>query len=334
MRRERYLIGFGVVLVALAAVAPLTVPGATAELPDEPARPGPVDLTEMAISPGEIRGGTADLQIRSRLAHSRNPTPNVTVRFRAYDAESGLLVAEQTAELGTVEGSQAVNETLTVDREGGYVLETTVFSDGEAVDRTRREVAGMSALRPPYADSAAQFADRAGVEPLSVAVEDVGENRTTLSLTAAITNGGDEPTEDLRVEFVLRGADSNLVADKTTVTVGEIRPGRTNEVSGTVSISTNFNYFVDAVLYRDGVIVDSAASVANLDPEETISANRTTRDVSFDVQDFAGEDRPDSTPAPEAEATVTETSTPGFGIAVALAALTLAGLLARRRTNE
>lgn len=285
----------------------------------------------MAISPGEVRGGTADLQIRARIAHDRNPTPNVTVRFRAYDAESGLLTAEQTVELGTVRDGQAVNGTLTVDREGGYVLETTVFRDGQRVDRESREVSGMEALRPPYADSQARFADRAGVQPLTVAVESVGDNRTTLSLTAQVTNGGDEPTDDLRVVFLLRGADSNLVADKTTVGADEIRPGRTSEVTGTVSVSTNFNYFVDAVLYRDGVIVDAAASVANLDPEETISANRTTRDVAFDVSDFAGGDQDTPREEPDAtEAEATQTSTPGFGLAVAVVAVAAAGLLARR----
>lgn len=335
MRRERYLVGAGVVLLLAATLAPVLVPGALAEVPDDPRRPGPVHVSEMAISPGEIQGATADLQLRTRIEHARNPTPNVTVRYRAYDAESGLLVAEQTKKLGTVKRSQAVNGSLTVDREGGYVLETTLFRDGDVVDRTRRQVSGMEALTPPYADSQTRFADSAGVQPLSVAVESVGDNRTTLSIRAALTNGGDEPTGDLRVAFVLRGADSNLVADETSVTVDEIRPGRTEEVSATVDVSTNFNYYVDAVLYRDGVIVDSAVSVANLDPQETISPNRTTRDIEFDVSDFAGQDEGE-TPAPEAtqEDAITETGGPGFGAVLAVVGVALAALLAVRGRND
>lgn len=313
-------------------LAPAVIPGAGATVEPEPVRPGDVDVSEMAIQPGEVRGATAELILRTRLDHRGNPTPNVTVRFRAIDAESGLIAAEREVPLGTVSEGRAVNGTLTVDREGGYVLETTVFHDGERTSVERREVSGMAALRPPYADSDARFADRPGVPSVLVSVDSVENNRTTLSLAAAVTNGGDELTEDLRVTFVLRGANSNLVADRAEATVGAVQPGRTTEVTGTVEVPTETNYFVDVILYRDGVIVDTAQAVANLDPEERIAANETVRDVEFDVRDFEADDPEDrQTAAPEATAGQTETSTPGFTAAVAVVAVLAAALFARRR---
>lgn len=325
VRRHRLLVGLGLLLVVGGVVTPVVFPGVQAEVTDDPVRPGPVDVTEMAIEAGEVRGATADLLVRTRLGHDRAPTPNVTVRFRAYDAESGLIAAERTVELGTVDSSRAVNGTLTVEREGGYVLETTVFGDGETISRERREVSGMAALRPPYADSDAAFADRPGVPAVLVSVDSVENNRTTLSLSAAVTNGGDTAAEELRVAFVLRGAASNLVAGRADTIVGSVTPGRTTEATTTVEVPTNVNYFVDVILTRDGVVIDTAQSVANLDPEERISANETVRDVEFDVSEFASQE----TPAPEdARATETvQTSTPGFTAAVAvIALLTVAGL--------
>ncbi|MFC7071271.1 DUF7490 domain-containing protein [Halobaculum lipolyticum] len=334
MTRERRLVAAAtaVLLVALLGVA--VGPGVLANPDaDEITRPGRVSIAESpAIDPGATDGATAELTLHTRIGHGGNPTENVSVRYRAYDAESGLLTTETTVDLPTLTGDRSVplNTTIEVPREGGYVIETVVFRDGQVVDRDRTQVSGLEAL-----GTAVRFTRSDAVPPLSVSVAavDADANRTTLSVAASLTNRGAEATDDLRVEVILRQAESNLVAARTSTTAGDIGPGRTADATSELTVPSGYNYYVDAAVYRDGVLVDTARSVANLDPTETIAANETRREVEFEVGDFAGgDDAPERTEAPRA--TETSMSAPGFGPVVALVALLAAALLAVRRTRS
>ncbi|SHG57859.1 DUF7490 domain-containing protein [Halobaculum gomorrense] len=336
MSRERRLTAGAVAVLLVALLGVAVVPGVLADpSADGPVRPGRVSIAESpAIAPEEVDGATATLRLHTRIGHAGNPTDNVSVRFRAYDAESGLLTAERTVELEELTGDRSVpvNATIEVPREGGYVIETVVFRDGRVVDRDRTRVSGLAAL-----GTEVHFTESEAVPPLSVSVASVDEeaNRTTLTVAASLTNGGESASDRLRVEVVLRQAESNIVAARQSTTVSGIGPGRTADATVEVTVPSDYNYYVDAAVYRDGVLVDTARSVANLDPTETISANMTTREVEFEVSDFAGDDGSQEERATEAAArTETATATPGFGPAVAVAALAGAALLARRRTRQ
>ena len=332
MRFERTLAAAAVALLVVTAATVFVVPGALADPDEGVTRPGRVDVTEVSVAPGEVRGGTADLRLLTRIDHRGPPTPNVTVRFRAYDAESGLLVAERRRAAGQLTDDQSVqlNGTLRVPREGGYLLETTLYQDGQEVDQRTRRVSGVAALTPPYAVSPVAFTDRAALPPVAVSVASADDNRTRLRLTASLANGGDDPSGDLRVAFRLRQAESNLQTARATETVGRIEPGRTGEATAEVSVPTGYNYYVDAVLYRDGVVIDTARAVANLDPQERISAEETVRDVEFDVEDFEPTERrqPEATEPASAQ---TSSGAPGLGPVVAVAALLAAATLVVRR---
>lgn len=335
MSRERLLAAAAAGVLAIALLAALVGPGVLASpAEDDPVRPGHVSVEEVAVAPGEVSGATAELRLHGRIDHGGNPTENVTVRYRAYDAESGLLTDERTVDVGTMEGdgSVPVNATLRVDREGGYELETVVFRDGERVDRSSTEVRGVNALAPAYAETDVRFTESDVVPPLAVSVDSVEDDRTTLRVAASLTNGGDGESGDLRVELVLRQADSNLVADRASVDAGAIRPGRTANADATLTVPSEYNYYVDAALYRDGVLVDSARSVANLDPRETISANETEREVEFEVGDFT-DDEPERGGSEDAARRETDVNTPGFTAALAVVALLASALLARRRSE-
>ncbi|MFC7098263.1 DUF7490 domain-containing protein [Halobaculum marinum] len=335
MSRERRLAAgaAAVVLVALLGVA--AIPGVLANpAAEDLTRPGHVHIAESpAIDPGEVDGATATLTLHTRIGHAGNPTDNVSVRYRAYDAESGLLATERTVELDELTGERSVpvNTTIEVPREGGYVIETVVFRDGQVVDRDRTQISGLEAL-----GTEVRFTDSDAVPPLAVSVAsvDADANRTTLSVAASLTNRGTEPSGDLRVEVILRQAESNLVAAREETTASGIGPGRTADATTELTVPSDYNYYVDAAVYRDGVLVDTARSVANLDPTETISANETRRDVEFEVGDFAGDDDGAQARTEAPAATETSTATPGFGPVVALVALLAAALLAVRRTRS
>ena len=332
MQRETPLAAAAVVVVAVALLVAALVPGVLADPVDERLRdPGPVRVTDLPISTASVGGDAATLHVEANLQHYGNPTPNVTVLFRAVDSDSGLVETTQTVDVGDVSGEREVTASanLTVEREGGYRIETIVYADGQRIDSGSRTVSGLEALVPAYAQTDVRFADSSALQPVSVSIEqaDAGENRTRLALTAALTNEGGNVSENLSVTFVLRQAASNVVAARESVSVGQIRPGRTATAETTVAVPGDYNYYVDAVLWKDDVLVDSAQSVANLDPTETISANQTRRDVEFDASDFesGGRDEPNATPGGTASA-----DAPGFGVLAGVLALLASALLARR----
>lgn len=348
MKLEKTVVAAAIGVVVVSVVAAAVVPDALADTADEPLRPGNVDIEEVPISPGEITGETATLAVEPRLTHRGNPTDNVTVLFRAIDSESNLIETEHTIDVGTLRGDREtpVRANLTVDREGGYGIETIVFRDGQRVDVSGRQVSGLEALTPAYADSNIEFAESTALQPVSVGIGSTDEGSATLDLSAALTNQGDQPAGDLELTFTVRQAESNVVTDRVTVSVGDIRAGRTSTVDASASVPEEYNYYIDAVIWRDGVHVDSAQSVANLDPSERISPNTTERDVEFEASDFesgsggddgemSGDGAMSADDGSAGDRTSEETSeeTPGFSAVVGVVALLATALLARRRSQ-
>ena len=336
MNRETPLAAAAVGLAAVALLAAAVVPGVLADPTDGRfANPGHVAIREVAIdrTPVEVTAETATLTVRTDLSHRGNPTENVSLRVRAVDAESGLVATTRTVAVGTLrdEGEVTVSTNLTVPREGGYRIEAVVYRDQRRVDEAAREIRGLEALTPPYARTSVRFAESETLPAVSFSVAETGQNRTTLALDAWLTNGGDEASQNLSVTFVLRQADSNIVAARETVPVDGVRPGRTTFVSTRVTLPWAYNYYIDAVLWKDGVIVDTARSAANLDPMETISVNQTQTEVELRVSDFETDGESEKrTPAAAGRGTTSQ-DTPGFGPAVAVTALLAVALLARVR---
>ncbi|GGL30329.1 PGF-CTERM sorting domain-containing protein [Halarchaeum grantii] len=329
MNAERALLGGATALVALSLVAALAVPGALAP-PDRDRPPARIAYTEMTVAPTAVAGDTVTLGVTNYVTHDGGPARNVTVLTRAIDLESGFVATSATASLGTLTtgGERAPTATLTVERSGGYRIETVVYENGSRVATGHRSVRGVGALTPAYARSPIRFHEFAGgvIPTVAVAVREAGDERTTLDVAAHVTNTGGE-SEPVTVEYVARQADSNLVADRASVAVSDVASGHTVTPNATLAVPSDYNYYVDAILRKDGVIVDSTTAAANLDPSRTLSVNETTRDVELDVSDFETE-REGGKPS----RTTTETSggTPGFGVPAALAALAGVALLARR----
>ncbi|WP_115864599.1 DUF7490 domain-containing protein [Halorussus litoreus] len=340
MKRETMLAGGAAVVVAIALVAAAAVPGAIAVSEDDPVRPGHLSIQEVAISPGEVTGGTATLSVDTRLEHSvvssNSESENVTMRVRAVHLESGLVETTAEAAVPTISGEREVSvvQNLTVERAGGYRIETVVYRDGERIAEGQKSVRGVGTLTPAYADTDVRFHWQGsdGLPPVEYTVASAEGNRTTLNVSTFLTNEGDVPSEELRVVFTVRQADSNIVADRRAVAVGAIRPGRTASPGAELAVPEGYNYYLDAVLWKDGVIVGTARSVANLNPTETLEANETVREVGIEVGDFEDDQREDDRP----ERTTSERDggaggVPGFTPVVALLALVGGLLLARRR---
>jgi PGF-CTERM protein len=335
MNRETLLAVAIAAVVAASAVAAAAVPGALAEPESDDVRPSYLDIEELSISPGEVSGATATLSVETRLDHRGGDDENVTVLARAVHLDSGLVETTDETAVPTISGDRevAVVQNLSVERSGGYRIETVVFRDGERVAEGRKEVRGVGTLTPAYAETDVRVHWLGGELPaVEYSVADADGNRTALNVSTSLTNEGDADSEQLRVVLTARQADSNIVADRTTVRVGSIAPGRTASPSAELVVPDGYNYYLDAVLWKDGVVVGTARSAANLNPTETLAVNETVREVGVEVSDFERDDD-----APRRETTGAgydaggDGGIPGFTAVGALAGLLGAILLARRQ---
>lgn len=329
---ERALLLGAVALVLLSVVGAAVVPDAV-EAPTDPERPSALDIEEVTIAAESVSGASVTLAVEAAVAHRGGPAENVTVRFRAIDLESGLLETSREVAVSAIRGDRErqVTGELTVPRSGGYRIETVVYHDDRRVATAAKAVSGVGTLRPAYAQTPVAFHESTTDQPVvEYSIVEAGGDRTTIRVQVYLTNTGDDPAGGLQLALKARQADSNIVAADADVVVGEIRPGRTVTPSAELTVPSEYNYYLDAQLWTDGVLVGSARSAANLDPTETVSVNETRRDVGLEVRDF--ERTPAERPRRETEAAETG-GQPGFTAPLAAAAVLVAiGILARRRS--
>jgi len=338
VRRETLLTG-GVVVVVLAMLIGATaVPGALSE-PQDDVRESYLDLRETTIEPASVDGQTVTLSIDARLSHRGGPAENVTVETRAIDADTGLVATTTRRSVGEIEGERevSVRSNITVERAGGYRIDTIVYEDGNRVKTGQQSVQNVDALTPAYARSTVTFQrfENAGVplDSITYRIDGVSDNRTTLNVSVYVTNAGNDQSDDLSLRLRARQADSNVIADESIVRVGQIRPGRTEIVRTQLTVPDGYNYWLDGMLLSDGVIVGTESSPANLHPTERLQENETRQEVGFQSSDFE-RDRPEEREMDGPQQT-TAGEGPGFTALVGLIAVLASVLLiARRQTNE
>lgn len=334
MRRELLLAGAIGVLALMLGVGAVAVPGVLAE-PSEDVRQSHLDMRQPYVEASDINGETVTLSLSNRLEHRGGTAENVTVETRAIDTETGLVTATERQSLGDISGDRDVAFTtnITVERDGGYRIETDIYADQRRETGHRGTVSNLEALVPPESQSAVGFHEfdneNTPLEAIAYRIERVRDNRTTLNVTTYLTNTGDDPAGGVELRLRARQADSNVVADASTIRVGEIRPGRTATVSTELTVPDGYDYWLDGILSSDGVIVATESSVADLDPTEELEPDVERTETGFQSGDFAEEPEPAMTEM-EAEAT-SGGGGPGFTAIMALVAL-VAVVAARRYT--
>ncbi|SDR35461.1 DUF7490 domain-containing protein [Natronobacterium texcoconense] len=294
MNRELALSGAAFVVVAL-ALATLALSGAVAD-PAEPDTAAELDghasLLEVTIAADEVSGETVALEVDSHLQHHGGPVSNVTIVHRATDTETGLVEETTDHEVGTLDGEVETTATATVDvpRDGSYEVETFVYVDGTRTESTSHRVSGVDALTPAYADSSVEFhrfgdgGVLADVPAIEYSVADASDGGATLEVTSYLTNEGDERATDLEVELKARQAGSNVVADASTVSVPAVQPGETVTPAAELEVSDEYEYYLDAVLWLDGTIVETDRALADLRPDGEDGES------SFETADFEDDD--------------------------------------------
>ena len=345
MNRES-LLAVATLVVVVGALTTLALAGAVSD-PDQAKTAGTVEntgevsLVELTIGTDEVTGGTATLAVDTYLEHRGGPVSNVTVVHRAIDTKTGLVedTTERTVETLTDDGEVVVSSTVDVPRKSGYEIETFVYRDGRRTESASHTVEGVGSLTPAYADTDVEFhrfggGSLADVPAIGYSIESSTADTATLAVRSYLTNTGDGTESDLELEVKARQADSNVVADTATVELSAIESGKTASPSVDLTVPQGYDYYLDAVLWRNGTIVGTDRAAANLGPG-TLSVNETTSDGGLEVSDFSntGGSGTDDGSAADGDETSDDASadqTPGFGIAVAVTALLATIALARR----
>lgn len=270
----------------------------------EDMRPSYLSITDVALTAESVTGETVTLGVELRLNHRGTTAENVTVIYRAVDLDSGLVETTAETAVDPIDGDRevTVTESLKVSRDNGYRIKTLVYHDGQRDERATTEVRGLNTLTPAYAETPVTFHRQSefpyhgnadALPPVDYRIDSVDGEQVTLETRTHLTNGGDEPSGGLTVEFRLRQADSNIVAAETSVSIAEIDPGRTETPTALLIVPNGYNYYIDVILWNDGVVVGTERGVANLDPDNRLEANNTETEVGLDVSDFETDrDRP------------------------------------------
>ncbi|WP_135534823.1 DUF7490 domain-containing protein [Halostella pelagica] len=336
MKREQILIGATVAVVATAVLLAALSPAALAPPDEELQTEGDsrLGIEEVRIAPGDVSSGTATLTVETRLRHRGSAAENVTVLLRAVDTERGIVKTTREFDVGTVSGDRetAIEGGVTVPRSGNYRIETVVFADGQRVSEGHTDVGGVGSLHPVVF----QEFDDAGMAALpsvEYSVSDAGENRTSLDVAAYVTNSDTERAESVDVVLVARQAESNIVADRETVKVGSIASGRTVTPNASLTVPDGYNYYLDAMIFRDDVLITSTRAPATLAPGQNFSAPIDEGGDELEVGEFEADDgttTEETTPHDGDSPRSGGDGQPGFGVAAALVAVVCAALLIRR----
>lgn len=352
MNRES-LLAVATLVVVTGAVTTLALAGAVSdpgesETAADVESAGHVSLAELTISADEVTGGTATLAVDTYLEHRGDPVTNVTVVHRATDTKTGLVEATTERDVETLaDGSEVVvSDTVSIPRKSSYEIETFVYRNGTRTESTSHTVNGVDALTPAYADTDIEFhrfggdagGSLADVPAIGYSIDSTTADTATLAVRSYLTNTGDDTESDLKLEVTARQAESNVIADSATVDLSTVKPGKTASPSVTLDVPQEYDYYLDAILWRDGTIVGTDRAAANLGPG-SLSVNETASETGLEVSDFASssdagaaDSRTESNEDGESM-DASESSgdgTPGFGITVTAVAVLATIALARR----
>lgn len=330
MRPEALLAAVAAVALLVTVGIALVVPGFVAEpSPDEP--PARLDVAETTLETAAVTGETVTFNVTAFVAHRGGPAENVSVVVRAVD-DSGVVADTARDERRVLEGDSEheIPVSVTVPRGGGYEIRTILYVDGERVDVASASLSGVGALTPPYAESNVGFHQFAQQPAVEYTIDSIDGGDATLAVRSYLTNSGDDPESGFRIAVTARHAEANVVADRTETTVGSVAPGRTETVETTVTVPNESNYYLDVTLWRDGVVLDSTRTAANLDPQRTVDVEERTESVAFEASEFETDRAGGSGAEMDDASRGGAESQPGFGAPVTLVALLVGTVVARR----
>lgn len=337
MQREWLVAGAVVAVVAAGVLAVVLFPGALADR-TEPQPDADLQVEEIYISADEVGGERLDLVTDVRLMHADGVSDNVTVGLRAIGLDSGLVEDSANVSVGTVEEDRelSADERLRVERGGSYRVEAVVYRDGVREAISSKTVEGTAALTPGYPDNPIEFHRfaRFDLPEIDYQIAETDGDSATLDVTTYLTNSGEALAEEFTLLVKARQVESGIVASEQEVDLESIGPSQTAQPGVELTVPTQYDYYLDAILWRNDVIVETTRAGASLDPTERVPANTSERDIELDIGDFDSSESPqDDDPADRTGGTA-DGDGAGLGVGIAILAVLVVVVLRARIQNN
>jgi len=201
------LLAAAAALLLAGAVGAVAAPDAIVDPREADERPGDVRIVDTVVSPGEVRGETAELRLESTSDTEVRPsrTSRSATARSAPTRDCSSTRRRSMSAPSTAAGERTINGSVDVEREGGYRIETVVFAaDGERRASQTTRVGGVAALTPDYADSRVGFTESNVWPTVAVSVSEADNQTATLSVSLSVTNRGDAVSEPLDLRVLLR----------------------------------------------------------------------------------------------------------------------------------
>jgi PGF-CTERM protein len=282
-------------------------------------------LAGIDIAAPTVTSGSVVLLVNATLDNSRGGSGPVRVVAKAFDLDSGLLVATSNVSLPGVAKDKTVPVTvpLRVPRQSGYRIEVSVFEDDKLVELGQVQATNIGALQPNILDTGLH------IGTIDFTVRNVSGGRVHIQAGVYVTNEGGGPPPALRMQVKAREVSTGLVSDDAWADVGNVAPEETKATQVELDVPDGYNYEVEAVLWDGNVVVERGSGRVQLLPSFTKPAEQEIVVTHPDIRDFV---RPEEQRLrEELQRKHAEAKTPGFEPLGALAALAGLALLGRRR---
>jgi len=250
-------------------------------------------ITDIDISADRVTSANVVLNVTTYIENHGDRSGDVELLLKAFDSASGLLVDQDTIAVGSIQKRKTgiVSQPVKVEREGGYRVEVVLFEDDQRVDQRTLKVSGIGDLTPNIFDIGLRISE------MDFLVENVTDSKVIIGVDAYFTNEGDVTSEDLNVLIKAREVDAGLLADKTWISTGEIEKETTIIRSADIVVPDDYNYIVEALIWKNDTIVERGQGVVQLNPKRTIPEEEEIISEEIEVEEFIR--KPTYEPAPK-----------------------------------
>ena len=287
------------------------------------------------------------------IEHEGDAASDVELLAKLYDGETGLLLDEKSAPVGTIEyqrymdakgvmqekkviviekgkGSVETRLPFTVPREGSYRVSVELFEGDEFVTSREARISGLSTLEVK-GDVALEIRD------VDFAVNGSTGDRTLIDATAYIENLKSKDTPPLRMLIKAEDEKTGLLVDKIEVDIGTLTGSGTSVRSARLNLLSERDHLIDLTIWNGDKIVAEGYGMVALSPfgnrTEFIPVTGTVveKEPEIKVEDFIA---PRPMPTPDVEMIPygmdgMAPRAPGFGLAGVIFALLIALLMRR-----
>lgn len=281
-------------------------------------------IADIDISPERVTSANVLLNVTTYIENRGDRSGDARLLLKAFDLESGLLVDQETVTVGSIlkRKTKSESQVVKVDRDGGYRIEVVLFEDEQRVDQRTVRISGIGELTPNAYDIGLRIPE------MDFLVKNVTGSKVTIGVDLYLTNEGDITSEDFQVLIKAREMDAGLLADKTWISTGVIKKESTVIRSADIVVPDDYNYIVEALIWKNDTIVERGQGVVQLNPRRTIPEKEKVVSEDIDVEDFM---------VPEEayeSGRLKGAATPGFTVLMLLMALILTTLIMKRRYNN